>query len=81
MTIELVRDLLFMSAVINIALLLWWVLLFTYAHDWLYGFHGRWFSHLTVESFDAIHYAGMTFYKISIFLLNIVPYLALLIVA
>jgi hypothetical protein len=40
---------------------------------------GKWFK-LTVERFDAIHYAGMAFFKIGIFLLNIVPYLALRIV-
>jgi hypothetical protein len=35
---------------------------------------------LSVERFDAIHYAGMLFFKICIFLFNIVPYFALRIV-
>ena len=54
-------------------------LFFWLAHDWVYRFHSRIFK-LPVETFDAIHYAGMAFFKIGIFLLNLVPYLALLII-
>jgi hypothetical protein len=36
---------------------------------------------MPVEQFDSIHYAGMAIYKIGIILLNLVPYVALLIVA
>ena len=79
MTVEQIRDVLAWCAVINIGLLLWWFLMFALAHDFVYRLHGKWFK-LTVERFDAIHYAGMAFFKIGIFLLNIVPYLALRIV-
>jgi hypothetical protein len=79
MTIEQIRDVLAWCSVINIGLLLWWFLLFALAHDFVYRLHEKWFK-LTVERFDAIHYAGMAFFKIGIFLLNIVPYLALRIV-
>jgi hypothetical protein len=41
--------------------------------------HGRWFR-LSDERFDAIHYAGMTIYKIGILLFNLMPYVALRIV-
>jgi Family of unknown function (DUF6868) len=80
MTVEQIRDVLAWCSVINIGLLLWWFLLFALAHDFVYRLHGKWFK-LTVERFDAIHYAGMAFFKIGIFLLNIVPYLAIRIVA
>jgi len=80
MSIEMLRDFLLWSAVINYGLLLWWFLVFIFAHDWMHRFHGRWFS-LPVEQFDAIHYTGMAIYKIGIILLNLVPYVALLIVA
>jgi len=33
-------------------------------------FHGRWF-HLSVEQFEAIHYAGMTVFKLGIILFNL----------
>ena len=79
MTVEQISDVLAWCSVINIGLLLWWFLLFALAHDFVYRLHGKWFK-LTVERFDAIHYAGMAFFKIGIFLLNIVPYLALRIV-
>jgi len=80
MTIELVRDVLGWSALINYAVLIWWFLVFHFAHDWIYGLHGRWFK-LSVERFDAIHYAAMAFYKLCIFVFNLAPYLALRIVA
>ena len=79
MTIDMVRDVLLWCFVINMGLLLWWVLFFTLAHDWMYQFHGKWFK-LSVASFDTIHYAGMVFFKLCIFLFNVVPYFALLIV-
>ena len=76
MTVEQIREVLGWCAVINIGLLLWWFLMFALARDFVYRLHGKWFR-LTPERFDAIHYAGMAFFKIGIFLLNIVPYLAL----
>ena len=80
MTVELMRDILALCSAINFALLLWWFIFFALAHDWIYKIHGRWFT-LSVEQFDAIHYAGMAFFKICIFLFNIIPYLALLIIS
>jgi hypothetical protein len=77
--IETVRDVLGWCALINLGLLLWWLLFFVFAHDWMYRVHGKWFR-LSVEKFDAFHYAGMAFFKICIFVFNIVPYLALRIV-
>jgi len=79
MTLEIIRDALGWCAVINLGLLLWWILFLTFAHDWTYRLHSRWFK-LSVESFDAFHYGGMAFFKLSIFLFNLVPYLALRIV-
>ena len=79
MTIDMVRDALLWCFIINMGLLFWWFLIFTLAHDWIYRVHGKWFK-LSVEKFDAIHYAIMGFFKISIFVFNIVPYFALLIV-
>ena len=79
MTIEIIRDVLAWCAVINMVLLLFWFLLLVLAHDFIHRIHGRWFK-LPVEEIDAIHYKVMLFYKICIFLFNIVPYFALLIV-
>ena len=79
MTIEIIRSTLAWCTVINWVLLLWWLLFFTMAHDWMYRLHSKWFN-LSVEKFDTIHYAGMAVFKMGIMLFNLVPYLALRIV-
>jgi len=61
---------------INYGVMLVWFGVFVYAHDWMYRLHTRWFK-LSVETFDALHYAGLSIYKIGIILLNLVPLIAL----
>lgn len=79
MTVDILLRALGWSAVINIGLLLWWSLWIVLAHDFVYRMHSKWFK-IPVEKFDAIHYAGMAFYKITIIVFNVVPYLALRII-
>jgi hypothetical protein len=79
MTIDMVRDVLLWCTVLNYGILLLWFLVFSLAHDWMYRFHGRWFR-VSPEQFDGIHYAGIAFYKVGIFLFNLIPYAALRIV-
>jgi len=79
MTIETLRGALLWCAVINYGVLLVWFLFFILAHDWMHRLHGKWFR-LSVEQFDALHYGGMSVYKLGILLLNLVPYVALRIV-
>lgn len=76
MTPEFLSSFFLWCAIFNYGLLLWWFLVFCFAHDWLYRLHGRWFR-LDAGQFDAIHYAGMAAYKIGIFLFALVPWLAL----
>ena len=80
MNLAIARDVLLWCTAINYGVLLCWFLVFVFAHEWMFRLHGRWFR-LPVEQFDAIHYAAMAVYKIGILLLNLVPYVALLIVA
>ena len=80
METEMLRNFLGVCGLINIAMLtLWWVV-FMLAHDWIYKMHTKWVK-LSEEKFDSIHYACIAFFKLSIFLFNVVPYFALLIVA
>ena len=79
MTVEMARAFFGWCAVVNIGLLISWFLFFWLAHDLMYRFHGQLFK-ISVETFDSIHYAGMAVFKIGIFLLNLVPYLALTII-
>jgi hypothetical protein len=76
MTTTLLISFLGWSTLINMGILTLWFVTFLLAHDTLYQLHSRWFK-LSVERFDSIHYAGMAFYKIGIFLLNLAPFLAL----
>ena len=61
---------------INYAILFIWFGAFVLAHDRLYRLHTRWFK-LSVETFDAMHYAGLSLYKMGVILLNLVPLIAL----
>ena len=79
MTIDAIRQVFGWCFVINMGLLLWWFLVIMLAHDWVYRMHSKWFK-MSVEKFDAIHYAGIAFFKILIFAFNLVPYIALSIV-
>jgi hypothetical protein len=79
MALETVRAALAWCTVINLGLFIWWFLFFIMAHDWMYRLHGRWFK-MSVERFDALHYAGMALFKMALLLFNLVPYLALRIV-
>ena len=76
MNIELLKDFLLVSLVINYGILLIWFCAFAIARDFMFRLHSRWFK-LAPQQFDAIHYGCMAAYKIGIILLNLVPLLAL----
>ncbi|MCW8962194.1 MAG: hypothetical protein OQL16_00265 [Gammaproteobacteria bacterium] len=79
MSMSEVRDVLMWSAIINYSVLLWWFFFITMAHDWTYRMHSRFFQ-LTEQQFDVTHYAGIGLFKILVFIFNIVPWLAILII-
>lgn len=79
MTLETIRSMLAWCTLINWGLLLVWFLMFFFVHDWIYRLHSRWYQ-IPQDRFDAIHYAGMAFFKILILTFNLVPYLALRII-
>ena len=76
----MLRDMFLWCAIINYAMLLLWFLLFFAAHDWLQKLHAKFFR-LSAEQFNGFNYVGIIFFKIGIFLFNIVPYIALRIVS
>ena len=73
---DVIKELLLYSLVFNYALLMIWFGVFSLARDWMYRLHSRWFR-LPAETFDALHYASMSVYKIGIIMLNIAPLVAL----
>jgi hypothetical protein len=80
MSTEVMRNFLLWCTIINYGVLIVWFLIFVLARDWMHRIHGRWF-HLSDEQFDALHYAGMTVFKIGIILFNLVPFIVLCIVS
>jgi hypothetical protein len=76
MTTNELKTFLLWCVALDYGLLLLWFGAFVYAHGWMYRIHTRWFK-LSPETFDAIHYAGMTVFKIGIMLLGLAPLIAL----
>ena len=75
-----ISDFLLWCTILNYLVLLLWFVAFSLAHERMFKLHGRWFG-LTTAQLDALHYGGMAVYKVGILLLNLVPYIALNIVA
>lgn len=75
MTTNEIKQVLLWCVGLNYAILIIWFGSFVFAHDWMYRMHGRWFK-LSIETFDAMHYAGLSVFKIGIVLLNLVPLIA-----
>lgn len=80
MSLAQLQEFLLWCTLINMGLLLFWFLMFSLARNWVYRLHSRWFK-LSPESFDRIHYSAMVFFKISVILFNLIPYVALHLVA
>ena len=76
MTLATLQSLLGWCAVINLALLSVWFLLYVLAKDAMYRLHSRWFA-LSRERYEAIHYGAMAGYKLAIWIFNLAPFIAL----
>ena len=76
MTLELTREFLGWCTIINIGLLLYWSLMMLFARGFVYRLHTR-FLPVDEERFNGIHYAGMAFFKLIIFVFNFVPWIVL----
>jgi len=65
--------------IINYSILLVWFLLIVIAKDFIYNIHTKWFD-ISKDKFNSINYMWMGFFKLSIFIFNLVPYIAILII-
>ena len=79
MTIDMVRNFFLWCSIINVGLLLFSFVMFWVGREWIYRIHSKWFA-LSKEQFDMLWYAMLGFYKIIVFVFNIVPYIALCII-
>jgi hypothetical protein len=65
--------------ILNVALLVLSSLICLCAGDWVYGIHSKWFS-VSRETFNVAFYSFLGLYKVLVFVFNLIPYMALLIV-
>ena len=72
----MLKDFLFWSLLLNLAMLLWWFFIYSFKKDFVLKIHKAWFD-LDQKDFDLIHYKAMAYYKIGIFLFFLFPYLSL----
>ena len=79
MTIQTLTTFFMWCAIINMGLLLISWLFFWTGSGWIYRMHSKWFK-ISQEHFYAIWYLVLAFWKISVFMFCIVPYIALLII-
>ena len=79
MTFEIIRNIFAWCLVMNFGLLLLWLVMFLFAHDWIYKMHSKWYK-ITPDSFNAINYGGLGIYKMIVIVFNLFPYIAMHIV-
>ncbi|MEQ9266837.1 MAG: hypothetical protein RLN81_16525 [Balneolaceae bacterium] len=76
MSYPILFEFLFWSLIIHLLILIWWAVFMVLGGDWVYKLHSRWFP-MEKDEFTKIHYKGMSFYKILIFVFILVPLLVL----
>jgi hypothetical protein len=79
MNLETATSFLCWSLILNYSILMTWFLAIVVGKGWVFKFHSRWFP-MPKENYVRIHYTLMGVYKLGIFLFNLVPLLALLII-
>ena len=79
MDIESIRAFFMWCTILNFALLVLSSLICVCAGDWAYRIHNKWFS-ISRETFNVAIYSFLGLYKIFIFVFNLIPYIALLII-
>lgn len=78
MTIFEVKQILQWCLVLNFSLLMFWTAMCVFAMDWVYATQKRFFP-ISREVFVVAMYAFLGLFKLGAILLNLTPYLAILI--
>ena len=79
MDIDSIRAFFMWCTILNFALLSLSSLICICAGDWAYRIHSKWFS-ISRETFNVAIYSFLGLYKVLVFVFNLIPYVALLIV-
>ena len=80
MDIPSIRAFFMWCTIIDVGFLILTILICAGAGDWIYRMHSRWFP-LSKEAFNTVIYSWIGLLKIFIIIFNLVPYLALVIIA
>ena len=80
MTIFQIREMLGWCSLINIGLLLLMFVLVTLMRSFVYKMHSKWFP-ITESQFNIAIYSFFGFYKVVVYVFNIIPWIALSIMA
>lgn len=76
MNIDFWHSFLVWNLVFNLGILILWITLLSWGRDWVKKFHSKWFP-LNDENFALAHYLMFGLYKLSIFMLILIPLVAL----
>jgi len=79
MTIQTLQSFLAWSLVVHFSVLLLWVWMMKYANEYVYRIHTYWIP-ISKDSFNVMHYGGIGLYKLLIFIFNLTPYIALMLI-
>jgi len=79
-TIEMLTKFFLWMTLINFGILILYSLLFLFAKGFIYRLHGMWFK-MTKEKMNSSLYKILGLYKIIVIVFNLVPYIALRIIA
>ena len=79
-TIEILEKFFLWMTVINFAILAFYSLVLLFAKSFIYRLNGMWFK-MTEEKISSSLYKTLAFYKIIVIVFNLVPYIALRIIA
>ena len=79
MSIQMLTSFFMWCTLLNMGLLLLAFLMMAFAGDFVYKMHSKWFS-MPRETFNVVLYSLLGFYKIIVYVFNVIPWIALLIV-
>ena len=79
MTIQMLTNFFMWCTILNMGLLLLSFLILAFAGDFVYKMHSRWFP-MPRETFNVVLYSFIGIYKLMVFVFNIIPWIALMIV-
>lgn len=70
------KDFFFWGFILNYGILFLWFFILLIGKDWMYSIHSRIFD-ISKEQFAVVNYGFMGFYKLSIFMLFLIPFIVL----